>query len=540
MPSASASDDDSHLFQSRGMMDVLRNGDGGVRSTRASHSAAIGSIDPFRDFASESRTNAALATSATQRRGESLKTANARLSALFKPPDELIYVSEAGDSSFEAASEHALRAKKWLLVNVQQGDEFSSHQLNRDVWNAPAIHQLVQRHFVFCQPNHNSSSGLRYRSLYRPPSIPSVSIIDPITRQKMWDVHAEGGREIRVDKKLIRHIEHTLKEFAAKTDLAVHAPTPNGAAHMDEEQRMMQAAIDVRGSTWRGNARHGDAHACMEYVSHLECICSRCSFSQASLAQSPAASPSQLAAASSSAASNGRPRNLSSALTGTTKPATGRGRAASSPIQLDDDDDEDEVYVEINDSDGELDAAQIDSDSAYEDDEEVAVLPLAASSNKRKRAAHTTAAETIELDQEETKVCSRARAHRKTRADDMERAHAPIGSLSSDPCAVCRCPVEQAASPLCFHRYSRCRFPSFCPPFPTHSCRPGTCHRRACSRLRCVSSTRACGRHAECVSSSDSPARRSARTKAIRQDRPAQARLRVHAIAARTRDAIEE
>lgn len=249
-------DDDSHdLAHRQYMMSMLAHDAGllGSRATRNTRSTAVssGMIDPFRNFAQERQGGRApaLALTSTGSKPASVRQHEAKLSALFKPPDDLIYVGPMNDMSFDAALAHALKEHKWLLINIQQGDEFSSHQLNRDVWNEIHIHELVRKHFIFCQPNHNTTSGIRYRNLYQPPSIPTIAIIDPITKQRMWDAHEEGGRELRVDKKLIKHIEKTLKEFAARTDLSTAPVSSVGASASvtspTTDDQLLAAAIKV-------------------------------------------------------------------------------------------------------------------------------------------------------------------------------------------------------------------------------------------------------------------------------------------------------
>lgn len=220
----------------------------------AAAAAASSPIDPFRNFATEKR-HTANAGSGPTRRQSPQDLHNAKLSALFKPPDELIFVGPNGDSSLIAAAAQAVKESKWLLVNVQQGDEFSSHQLNRDVWNNPLIHQLVSRHFIFSQPNHNTTIGMRYRQLYHPPSMPTIAILDPITRQKLWDAHHEGGAQLIINKKFIKMMEEILRAFAAKKDLTLnnddsHTHGSNSSAAQEEENRLMQAAINVRETTY--------------------------------------------------------------------------------------------------------------------------------------------------------------------------------------------------------------------------------------------------------------------------------------------------
>ena len=70
----------------------------------------------------------------------------ATLSELFKPPLELIF-----QGNFVEAKETGAAVKKWLLVNVQDGREFASHTLNRDVWNNSKVKDVVKTSFLLWQ-----------------------------------------------------------------------------------------------------------------------------------------------------------------------------------------------------------------------------------------------------------------------------------------------------------------------------------------------------------------------------------------------------
>ena len=69
------------------------------------------------------------------------------LSDMFAPPTHLIH--RAG--GFQGARTMAKDTKRWLLVNIQRDNEFSSHALNRDVWRDELIENLVREGFIFFQ-----------------------------------------------------------------------------------------------------------------------------------------------------------------------------------------------------------------------------------------------------------------------------------------------------------------------------------------------------------------------------------------------------
>jgi hypothetical protein len=311
----------------------------------------------------------------------------ANLSKLFAPPEGLLVRGPQGEAlSFNEAVAEALRRRKWLLVNVQQGSEFSTHQLNRDCWSNGAIRALVQSSFVFHQIDHATVDGLRYRNTYRPPSVPSIAILDPITKQKMWDCHADVAEdygsaalispdalakgEIIVGKRFIQRMQRVLKEWAARTELLADAPSSSHAA--SEEERMLQAAIQASMET-------GGSGASSPALS--------------------AGSSSGAAAAASSSSSHAAAQPAASRRRATDSRHP-NGQAKSAPIVLDDsshDEADDEEYVQISDSDGELDARvaraggeEVDDDMSSHASSTAAAAAApaaaaAAASHKRKR-----------------------------------------------------------------------------------------------------------------------------------------------------------
>jgi len=71
----------------------------------------------------------------------------ARLADIFAAPEHLMF-KEGG---FEGARTMAKDNKRWLLVNIQRDNEFSSHALNRDVWRDELVENLIREGFIFWQ-----------------------------------------------------------------------------------------------------------------------------------------------------------------------------------------------------------------------------------------------------------------------------------------------------------------------------------------------------------------------------------------------------
>lgn len=87
--------------------------------------------------------------------------------------------------SFDHALQHAEMNQQWLLVNIQQNDEFACHALNRDIWNNISIQQLIADKFILWQQQSDTSDAQQYRKYYNITSYPHIAIVDPRTKQKL-------------------------------------------------------------------------------------------------------------------------------------------------------------------------------------------------------------------------------------------------------------------------------------------------------------------------------------------------------------------
>lgn len=72
-----------------------------------------------------------------------------RLEDLFRPPCDILFLG-----SFLEARDHAKNLNRWLLVNVQNPQEFCCQVLNRDVWSNEQIQEIIKDHFVLWQVCH--------------------------------------------------------------------------------------------------------------------------------------------------------------------------------------------------------------------------------------------------------------------------------------------------------------------------------------------------------------------------------------------------
>lgn len=172
-------------------------------------------------------------TSAEGAAQPSSSAANAGLSDLFKPPQDVLYVAD-----FEVAKQKASNDNTWLLVNVQNPSEFATHQLNRDTWSNPLVKDLLKSQFVFWQTNFDTPDGVKVTTFYQLLEYPATLILDPITGAKM--LHKTG----------FIAPEALLEELVPFMD---HKPTDPGALQVAQthfkRRRAQQAGAGASGSS---------------------------------------------------------------------------------------------------------------------------------------------------------------------------------------------------------------------------------------------------------------------------------------------------
>ncbi|CAD6261814.1 unnamed protein product [Miscanthus lutarioriparius] len=134
----------------------------------------------FRNFEQEARQSAVWDSdqNATSSSGDNL-------ASLYRPPFSLMF-----NGPFDKAKLEASSLDKWLLINLQSTEEFSSHMLNRDTWGNEAVAQLIRSNFIFWQVYYDTSEGRKVCTYYHLVSMPAILLIDPVTGQKM---HAWNG-----------------------------------------------------------------------------------------------------------------------------------------------------------------------------------------------------------------------------------------------------------------------------------------------------------------------------------------------------------
>ena len=100
-------------------------------------------VEDVTDIYTDSNTNSATATTTTPTPNDRATS----LSDMFAPPSHLLHTG----GGFMGARTVAKESKKWLLVNLQNEDDFACHALNRDVWREELVENLIREGFIFLQ-----------------------------------------------------------------------------------------------------------------------------------------------------------------------------------------------------------------------------------------------------------------------------------------------------------------------------------------------------------------------------------------------------
>lgn len=111
---------------------------------------------------------------------------------MFPPPTEINF-----PGAIEQARQVAKDSRKWLLVNIQNHQDFASHRLNRDTWTHDTVINVIYTHFVFWQRGSTSGDGEQYMQRYHltEEDLPHIAMVDPRTGSEIVRIRGfvEGG-----------------------------------------------------------------------------------------------------------------------------------------------------------------------------------------------------------------------------------------------------------------------------------------------------------------------------------------------------------
>ncbi|CAJ0549759.1 Ff.00g033720.m01.CDS01 [Fusarium sp. VM40] len=156
-----------------------------------------------------------------------------RLEDLFRPPYDLM-----ARMSWDEARTLGKEDKKWIMVNLQDMNDFNCQALNRDIWKDQDVKDLVAENFIFLQYDKQFPDAEEFVNFYfpnqtheNPDNYPHVSIIDPRTGEqvKVWT-----GRPFPSAQDF--HAE--LAEFLDRYSLAANSKNPVAKSTARKPQRV--------------------------------------------------------------------------------------------------------------------------------------------------------------------------------------------------------------------------------------------------------------------------------------------------------------
>lgn len=168
--------------------------------------------------------------------------------------------------TWDDARDAGKEEQKWILVNVQDMNDFNCQALNRDIWKDEAVAALVKDSFIFLQYSRGDTRATEYNTFYFPAhaqenrdNFPHVAIIDPRTGEqvKVWSgIPFPSAQEFHAQ----------LVEFLDRYSLAQNSKNPVSKQKAPQrsldvdrmtEEEMLEMAL--RNSLENGNGGGGSA-----------------------------------------------------------------------------------------------------------------------------------------------------------------------------------------------------------------------------------------------------------------------------------------
>ncbi|CAC5399299.1 unnamed protein product [Mytilus coruscus] len=136
---------------------------------------------------------------------------------------------------------------KWLLVNVQNVQEFVCQALNRDVWSNRNAKAVIKDNFIFWQVYHDSEEGKKFCQFYKVNQWPFVAVVDPRTGENMstWNrLDATVFCELVTDFLMEHPYNDPSEEPSPAAKRARREPSIVDATEDEQLQAAMQASIN--------------------------------------------------------------------------------------------------------------------------------------------------------------------------------------------------------------------------------------------------------------------------------------------------------
>ena len=153
---------------------------------------------------------------------------------------------------WDNAREEGREEKKWLLVNIQNGNVFDCQALNRDLWKDPSVVETVRENFLFLQYDQADVRAEQYLNYYFQDHqnydlYPHIAIVDPRTGEqvKVW------SRETPKAPDFLMQVHEFLDRYSlnnnARNPVAKRKPEAKKEKdiHQMSEDEQLQAAMQA-------------------------------------------------------------------------------------------------------------------------------------------------------------------------------------------------------------------------------------------------------------------------------------------------------
>lgn len=151
---------------------------------------------------------------------------------------------------WDNAREEGRQEKKWLLVNIQNGNVFDCQALNRDLWKDPSVVETVRENFLFLQYDQADVRAEQYLNYYFQDHqnydlYPHIAIVDPRTGEqvKVW------SRETPKVPDFLMQLHEFLDRYSlsnnARNPIAKRKPEVRKDIYQMSEEEQLQAAMQA-------------------------------------------------------------------------------------------------------------------------------------------------------------------------------------------------------------------------------------------------------------------------------------------------------
>lgn len=167
--------------------------------------------------------------------------------------------------TWDEAREGGKQEMKWIMVNLQDMNDFSCQALNRDIWKDQAVRDLVSKNFIFLQYDKDYPNSQEYVHFYfphqsheNPDNYPHVSIVDPRTGEqvKVW-----SGRPFPSAKEFHSELAEFLDRYslAANSKNPVATSTKRKAQLVDVDRMTEEEMLELALKNSLAGSNNGDA-----------------------------------------------------------------------------------------------------------------------------------------------------------------------------------------------------------------------------------------------------------------------------------------